>query len=259
MSLTTTRRKFRTVVVVGLAPVVLCLLPAIVPARAPQFPPDLRIEDFSVYSTLPEAGGFRRVSISFTVANRGQSPAAPSSTRVIVDNSGASFATPALGPGGTAYISRSLRTSAAQLAITVLINASSTVPGEITANNELKHAANLRREANRWMSIGPSRIQDVSKTFGPIFGVGRVTTIAVDPRSPLTVYLGARGSGIWKRSGSLWFPIGDSLPSQQIDAIGIYPRTPDRLVVATPMGVFESLSGGGVGSNKRDGPQGDWF
>lgn len=234
--------KLRICVLAALATVVL----ASMTSSAMGQQADLQIQNFSVYSTLPEAGGFRRVSISFAVVNAGKKSAGPSTTRVIIDNSGASFATPVLNEGAKAFISRSLRTSAKELAITVLLNASNTVPLEVRSNNELKQVANLGVEANRWISIGPSRIDDPGNTFGPSFGVGRVTAIAVDPRSPLTVYVGARGSGIWRRSGSLWFPIGDSLPSLQIDAIGIYPRTPDRIVVATPMGVFESLDAGEV-------------
>lgn len=231
---------FRTFLLAGL---VSCLLPSVAFA---QLGPDLVIENFSVYSTLRESGGFRRVSIAFTVTNRGARPAGPSNTRVTVDNSGASFATPTLIPGATAYVSRPMRTSATVMAITVLADADNVIPLENKTNNELKRTANLEREANRWISIGPSRIADARKTFGPTFGVGRVTTIAVDPRSPLIVYLGARGSGIWKRSGSLWFPIGDALPSQQIDAIAIDPRNPQRVLVATPMGVFESVDAGEV-------------
>lgn len=237
----TNHLRFRAVLFGGLAMVISCFLPKVVAAQ-----PDLRIENLSVYSTLPESGGFRRVSISFSVVNRGRDAAGPSTTRVIVDNSGASFATPNLNPGAKAYTSRPLRTSATALAITVVADAFSNLSGEDKSNNEVRQTVNLRSDANRWISIGPSKITDVSKIFGPTFGVGRVTTIAVDPRTPLTVYVGARGSGIWKRAGSLWFPIGDALPSQQIDAIGIYPRAPDRLVIATPMGVFESIDAGEV-------------
>jgi hypothetical protein len=240
-----THLKFRTGILFSLATAVLCFLPADALA---QLSSDLLIENFSVFSTLPEADGFRRVSISFSVVNRGLKPAGPSTTRVTIDNSGFSFATPPLERDAKAFISRPFRTAATELDITVLVNAFNNIPSENNGNNELKQTANLKSEANRWISIGPSKIQDARKTFGPTFGVGRVTMIAVDPRSPLTVYAGSRGSGIWKRLGAQWFPIGDALPSTQIDAIGIYPRTPDRVVVATPMGVFESLDGGGVWS-----------
>jgi len=236
---------FRSLVFGFAGAVTLFVSPSIALAQ-PAFAPDLQIQSFSVYSTLPEAGGFRRVSISFAVLNAGNRNAGPSNTRVTIDNSGASFATPALAAGARAFISRSFRTSSDQLAITVNVDAFNGLSGEDKSNNELKQTVSLASAVNRWISIGPSKIQDRTNTFGPIFGVGRVTTIAVDPRSPLTVYAGARGSGIWKRAGSLWFPVGDALPSLQIDAIGIYPRTPDRIVVATPMGVFESLDAGEV-------------
>src|SRR5437773_1907266 len=118
----TTHLKFRTCIFAGLAVAVWCFLPSVVLAQ-PQRQADLVIENFSVYSTLPEAGGFRRVSISFTVVNRGFRVAAPSGARVTIDNSGASFAIPSLAPGGSAYVSRAFRTSATALAITVLADA----------------------------------------------------------------------------------------------------------------------------------------
>lgn len=247
MSLTTPSRIYTYVI--PLASLVLCLLPGAVSAQPPNAP-DLSVENLSVFSTLPESGGFRRVSISFIVVNRSSSATAgATTTRVIIGNGGFSFGTPGLKPNQVAYISRSLRTQATQLSISVVADAFHNIPGEQDVdNNELKYEANLRSEPGRWISIGPSKIRDASNTFGPVLGVGRVTSLVVDPRSPDIVYLGARGSGIWKRNGSLWFPIGDSLPSLQIDAIGIYPRNPDRVVVATPMGVFESMDGGGVWS-----------
>src|SRR6185295_11065117 len=201
----TTLPKFHHFTFFILAAVALCLVPSMALAQ-PQIPADLVIENFSTYSTLPEANGFRRVSICFAVVNRGRRVALASGARVTIDNSGASFAIPSLAPGASAFVTRALRTSAETLEIAVLVDAFNNLPGENKNNNELKQTANLKLDANRWISIGPSKILDAGKTFGPVFGVGRVTTIAVDPRSPLTLYLGARGSGIWKRMGSLWFP-----------------------------------------------------
>src|SRR2546423_9654315 len=91
-----------------------CLFPALASAQAFA---DLRIEHFSVYSTLPERDGFRRVSVSFRVVNRGLSAAKASTTRVIFDNNATDFATPGLtGTVGLtqpeeAYITRSTRTT----------------------------------------------------------------------------------------------------------------------------------------------------
>ena len=54
--------------------------------------------------------------------------------------------------------------------------------------------------------------------------------------------MGARGSGLWKTTdgGANWFPIADAFPSAQIDAIAIDPSTPDRIVAASPAGIFQS-------------------
>lgn len=211
---------------------------------------DLSIEKFSVFSTLPEADGFRRVSVSFRVVNRGRLPASATTTRVSFDDLPTDFATPILKgdnrvePPDEIYITRSTRTRASQVGITIRSDALNKVSEFDEANNNLQFAAVLNPQAGRWQSIGPSKIQNGSK----VFGVGRVTTIAIDPRLPTRIYVGARGSGLWKSAdnGATWFPIGDSLPSAQIDAIGIYPNNRDRVVVATPKGVFESTDGGSV-------------
>ena len=237
----TTLLRLRTVLFTTIVTTALLFLPSQASAQ-----PDLQIENFSVFSTLVESQGFRRVSISFTVVNQGFAAAEPSTTLVLVDNSAVNFATPQLASKAKAYISRGLRTSASELTISVVLDALNNLSSEDKTNNVRKHSAKLKSEAGRWISIGPSKIVDVRNTFGPNFGVGRITTIAVDPRSPLTMYVGARGSGLWKRVGAMWLPMGDALPTLQIDAIGIYPRTPDRVVVATPEGVFESTDAGNV-------------
>jgi photosystem II stability/assembly factor-like uncharacterized protein len=222
-----------------------------------QFQADLTVENFSVYSTLPDSSGFRRVSVSFRVVNRGRSSAKPSTTRVTFDNNVTDFATPGLNalgfflksaPAGTAYITRVTRSTASQIAVTIQADALNAVAENNETNNRLPFTAVLTQQSGRWLSIGPSKIQDPGKTFGDTFGVGRVTTIAVDPRSPTIIYAGARGSGLWKSftAGSIWFPIGDSLPTVQIDAIGIYPKDPNRVVIATPEGVFESRDEGSL-------------
>src|SRR5258705_10617420 len=98
----TTHLKFRTCIFAGFAVAVWCFLPSVVLAQ-PQRQADLVIENFSVYSTLPEAGGFRRGSISFTVVNRGFRVAGTSRGRGNIYNKGGSFALPRPAPAGGGY------------------------------------------------------------------------------------------------------------------------------------------------------------
>jgi hypothetical protein len=96
----------------------------------------------------------------------------------------------------------------------------------------------------RWVSIGPTRI---TTGAGPSRNaVGRVTTVAIHPQSPSTIYVGCRGSGVWKTddSGSSWRPIADALPTLTIQAIAIDPSAPSRVYVVTPAGVFQSTDSG---------------
>ena len=113
----TTLLRLRTVLFTTIVTTALLFLPSHASAQ-----PDLQIENFSVFSTLVESQGFRRVSISFTVVNQGFAVAEPSTTLVLVDNSAVNFATPQLASKAKAYISRGLRTSANELTISVVLD-----------------------------------------------------------------------------------------------------------------------------------------
>jgi hypothetical protein len=205
---------------------------------------DLAVENFSGYSTTPDPDGQHRVAISFRVVNRGTVAAPASRARVTVSGSVTEYAVPALPPAVAVFISRTFATTSAQLAIVVQADALGVVNETNKLNNKVQYAANPGGDYGRWQSIGPSKIQKSDGTLG----VGRVTTIAVDSRNPGLIYAGARGSGLWKGSdnGPTWLPITDSLPSTQIDAVALDTGNSDRVVVATPAGVFESIDGGQV-------------
>lgn len=79
--------RLRTVLFTTIVTTALLFLPSQASAQ-----PDLQIENFSVFSTLVESQGCRRVSISFTVVNQGFAVAEPSATLVLVDNSAVKFA-----------------------------------------------------------------------------------------------------------------------------------------------------------------------
>jgi len=118
-----------------------------------------------------------------------------------------------------------------------------TINKKITSGNTLVVAftfiaATSFAQVGVWRSIGPTRMGSAS--------TGRVTTIAIHPVSPSTIYVGARGSGVWKttNSGTSWNPITDNLPSLTIAAIAIDPINNDKVYVATPEGIFRSDNAG---------------
>jgi hypothetical protein len=99
-------------------------------------------------------------------------------------------------------------------------------------------------QINRWISIGPTRI---TSGDGPNHNsVGRVTSIAIHPQSSQTIYVGARGSGVWKTTngGTSWTSITDSLPTLTVSGLAIAPSQPQRLYLATPIGIFRTDDGG---------------
>jgi photosystem II stability/assembly factor-like uncharacterized protein len=88
----------------------------------------------------------------------------------------------------------------------------------------------------RWVSIGPTLIHD------ELGATGRVTSIAIDPSRPRTIYCAGRsghpgnvgGSGVWKTTdgGSSWIPIADDFPNMMIGAIALEPGRPSRIYAA---------------------------
>jgi photosystem II stability/assembly factor-like uncharacterized protein len=111
-------------------------------------------------------------------------------------------------------------------------------------NIAVSHSKNPAADVGRWVSIGPEVLPNGS---GPLGSVGRLHSIAIDPTSPSTMYVGAPGSGVWKTTngGAVWQPITDSLPTLAIPAIAVDPSAPSRVYVALPgFGVFRSQDGG---------------
>lgn len=166
------------------------------PPLAAQVRPDLVVQDVSVSSTLPLSDGQRLVGVSFRIQNAGKAFAARSTTRVTIGGIVTNLATPQLQASEVAFVTHSLRTGQAAAAISIQLDVSGGVPEVDEQNNTFQTTVQLARvEENRWLSIGPS----TRPPGGPDLGVGRVTTLAIDPRSPTIVYAGARGSGLWIR------------------------------------------------------------
>ncbi len=213
----------------------------------------LQVDHVSVYTTQPGPDGQRRLSVSFRVINNSVGSIVvpqPIIATVTFAGNAVNLSVPPLRSQASAFVSTSIETTAAQVPLTIDVKETSIATQSRSQTGRehrvQSHVINIvvqpGLDYGRWQSIGPSRI-----TMSPN-ATGRVTTIAVDPRSPNTVYAGARGSGLWKSSGSnmIWFPISDSLPTAEIDSVALDPSKPDHVVISTPAGVFQSVNGGSV-------------
>jgi len=109
----------------------------------------------------------------------------------------------------------------------------------------------------RWENIGPAPMRDSQIGAQHVNVSGRVTALAVDPRDPNVVYLGAAMGGVWKTTngGDSWTPLTEGLPSQSIGAIALAPSNPDVVYVGTGeasfgldnyygVGIYKSTDGG---------------
>ncbi len=98
----------------------------------------------------------------------------------------------------------------------------------------------------RWVSLGPTKILEGSSGVSNGDVTGRVQTMAVDFSDPNLIYVGARGSGVWRSfdGGGRWEPITDTLPTQTVRALATSPSLPNRVYLDTPVGTYRSEDAG---------------
>ena len=207
-------------------------------------PIDLVVEQLSIYATMPDPDGERRVTASFRIVNRGGSAVPASIARVQSADGATIIGTPALRGGATAFLSSTAVTTSAGFNITVEADIFNQVSEASETNNVVTYAfGEGANSTGRWRPIGPSKILLSSNR---VFGVGRITTIAVDPLDTSVVYAGARGTGLWKTfdGGQHWQPLTDAIATANINAVAVDPTNPARVYIATPGGVFGSVDSG---------------
>jgi uncharacterized protein (TIGR03437 family) len=108
-----------------------------------------------------------------------------------------------------------------------------------------------------WKPIGPQPIA----YLGPGYVTsGRVTALAIDPRSNDVVYLGGANGGVWKTTdgGTTWSPITDDQPSLAIGSIAIDPSNADVVYVGTGEENFNADAYSGVGILKSTNAGASW-
>jgi photosystem II stability/assembly factor-like uncharacterized protein len=101
------------------------------------------------------------------------------------------------------------------------------------------------------------------RAIGPRFQGGRVEALAVDPRRPATMYVGAGAGNLWKtvNAGTTWTPVFERQSSFSIGDVALAPSAPDVVWVGTGevlmarssfagSGVFRSGDGGETWEHK---------
>jgi len=105
-----------------------------------------------------------------------------------------------------------------------------------------------------WNLIGPKPI-----TGGQSYG-GRITSLAIDPVTPTTIYAGAAEGGVWKSvdAGAHWLPITDTQASLAVGAITIDPTNHNIIYVGTGEDNFSGDSYYGAGILKSTDGGATW-
>src|SRR5437867_3887403 len=112
---------------------------------------------------------------------------------------------------------------------------------------------------NNWYQLGPTVIPN-GQTYSDkrVNVTGRITAIAIHPKNPSTIYVGAAQGGIWKTTdgGNHWTPTSDNMLSLAIGALAIDASNPEVLYAGTGEGNFGGDSQYGLGIIKtRNGGQ----
>jgi len=117
----------------------------------------------------------------------------------------------------------------------------------MSANSkEKRHADTHANDAasGQWTLIGPRPLLFTDQRQHS----GQVNALAVDPRNPSVVYLGADGGGVWKTTdgGQTWTPLTGNQPSLQIGALALDPSNPDIVYAGTSVSnyLFGNLGAG---------------
>ena len=102
-------------------------------------------------------------------------------------------------------------------------------------------AGTVSAGTNVWTSIGPEG--------------GQISSLAIDPTNPSTLYAGTWGGGVFKSTngGAAWSAVNTGLTGIYVYALAIDPATPGTLYAGTYGGVFKSTNGGAAWSAVNTG------
>jgi photosystem II stability/assembly factor-like uncharacterized protein len=107
-----------------------------------------------------------------------------------------------------------------------------------------------------WEPLGPAPLLGGTTRLG-----GRTNAIAIDPRDPDVIYLGAAMGGVWKTvdGGASWTPLTDDQPSLAMGAIAIDPVNPDIVYAGTGESNFSGDSYYGIGVLRSEDGGATWM
>jgi hypothetical protein len=82
-----------------------------------------------------------------------------------------------------------------------------------------------------------------------------VRVIAIDPKTPTTLYVGTNGGGVFRSttSAASWIRSNSGLQDLFVRSLVLHPQTPATVYAGTRRGVFKSTSGAGAWSTSSTG------
>ena len=104
------------------------------------------------------------------------------------------------------------------------------------------------KNSKGWQELGPFKW---SRTRSWTPGLGRIVSIAIEPKQQQLIYAGSPGGGIWKSSnaGRNWKPLGDDMSNMSIWSIAIDPTDTNTVYLGNSAGqILRSTNGGNTWS-----------
>ncbi|MFT6717273.1 MAG: photosystem II stability/assembly factor-like uncharacterized protein, partial [Saprospiraceae bacterium] len=107
-----------------------------------------------------------------------------------------------------------------------------------------------------WEEVGPTYW---SATSGWNSGVGRITSIGVDPNNANHIIVGSPTGGVWKSSdaGINWSPLADNFQTLDVWSLAISPHNANHYLWGTNREVYKSTDGGATWSSTNHSASGD--
>jgi photosystem II stability/assembly factor-like uncharacterized protein len=121
-------------------------------------------------------------------------------------------------------------------------------------NSEINNSSELSRASlvSNWEQLGPT---SWNQTSGWNPGVGRITSIAIDPKDADHIIVGSPGGGVWKTTdgGSNWSVLTDNLSNVYVFALSIDPVNSSIYYWGSSSGViFKSTDAGSTWNQLAD-------
>jgi photosystem II stability/assembly factor-like uncharacterized protein len=94
-----------------------------------------------------------------------------------------------------------------------------------------------------WQEVGPT---NWSASTGWTPGVGRITSIAIDPNNANHILVGSPTGGVWKSTdaGVNWAPLTDQFQTMDVYSLAISPHNPDHYLWGELGEVYKSVDAG---------------